>query len=644
MEDKDKDKIREETLKAIREGKEISGYIISYGNESRSYTVKIDVGNVTNYRIRGLNNHITYFFVIQAYTRLKEFSEISEEASATPKPEEELLSVIEKGLTEEKISQVISRKIKQFGYDFFRSNAPSFTPLADAPVGPDYIIGPGDRFTISIWGRIEGTFSVDVDRNGGITLPKVGVIKVWGLTFSELKKTIYKRLSKYYSRFQINITMDRLRLIRIFVVGEAINPGSYTLSSVSTVYSALISAGGPSKRGTMRSIQLIRDGNVIKIIDLYDFLLKGDKSQDERLQSGDTIFIPVIGPVVGITGNVKRPAIYELKGPVNLQTMIALAGEVTFLGYLQKIQVERIEAHQKKIIADLDISESLNGEWPQLKTPLQDGDLIKIFPILPDTRGVVYLEGHVRRTGSYEFKEGMKILDLISSFDQLLPEPYFDYAEITRLAPPDFRPEIISFDLGRLLRGDLSENIELKEQDRITIYSREDLQEIPQVEIAGNVQRQGKYPLVGNMRVKDLVYDAGNLLRSAYHQEAEITRLIKTDKGVRSMVININLSEALKENPEHNILLIEDDRVLIRQIPEWYTDKIITIEGEAKFPGVYSFSKGERLSSVLERAGGFSDHAYLKGAFFTRESAKRAQEERLKGFIGRLEEDILNAE
>ncbi|MBW2104946.1 MAG: polysaccharide biosynthesis/export family protein [Deltaproteobacteria bacterium] len=255
-------KLKTETLEAIPEGKEISGYIICYGRESGNYSNKVDVGNVTRYRIRGLSNYITYFFAIQAYTKLKEFSDLSEEVFATPKPEEELLSAIEKGFAVEKIAQVISRKIKQFGYDFFLSKTPSFTPLADAPVSSDYVIGPGDSFTISLWGRIECTFSVEVDRNGEITLPKVGVIKVWGLSFSELKKTIYNQLSKYYSGFQMNITMDRLRTIRIFVVGEATNPGSYTLSSVSTVYSALISAGGPSKRGSMRKIQLLRNGNV----------------------------------------------------------------------------------------------------------------------------------------------------------------------------------------------------------------------------------------------------------------------------------------------------------------------------------------------------------------------------------------------
>jgi protein involved in polysaccharide export with SLBB domain len=545
-----------------------------------------------------------------------------------------------------RIPTSVSKDLRQFGYNLFRATVSTFAPVTDVPVGPDYIIGPGDRFNISLWGRIERSYKAEVDLNGEITLPKIGTLKVWGLTFSELKRYLLRQFSKHYRGFHINVVMARLRTIRAFMIGEVITPGSYTLSSLSTVYNALFAAGGPSKRGTMRNIQLIRNGKIIRTIDLYDFLLKGDKSQDERVQSGDTIFVPIIGPVVGIAGKVMRPAIYEIKGKMTLGELFDLAGGVTPIGYLQRVQIERIVAHEKRIVEDFDLAEyARERHFPKLKIILQDRDLVKVFPILRTTlQSIVYLEGHVRRPGGYEFKDGMKILDLISSFDQLLPEPYLDYADIIRLVPPDLHPEIVSFNLGRLLKGDLSQNIKLKEHDRITVYSRENLRELPQVTISGEVQRPGKYPFLKNMRVKNLIYDAGNLRRSAYLPETEITRLIKTEKGVTSKMININLGEALKDNPEHNILLKEDDYVFIRQIPEWYTEKTVTIEGEVKFPGVYSFSKGERLSSVLERAGGFTEHTYLKGAIFTRESAKRKQEERLKGFIDRLEEDILRAE
>ena len=565
------------------------------------------------------------------------------------KPKEELVPAKEKSQIEislsGRISTTVSKDLTQFGYNLFRATVSTFAPVTDVPVGPEYIIGPGDSFNISLWGRIERLYQAEVDRNGEITLPKIGTLKVWGLTFSELRKYLLRKFSRHYKGFHMNVVMGRLRTIRVFVIGEVVTPGSYTLSSLATVYNALFAAGGPSKRGTMRNIQLIRNGKIIRTIDLYDFLLKGDKSQDQRLQSGDTIFGPIIGPVVGIAGNVMRPAIYEIQDKMTLGELFDLAGGVTPIGYLQRVQIERIVAHEKRIVEDFDLAQyAREGDFPKLKIILQDRDLVKVFPILPTTQEVVYLEGHVRRPGDYQFKEGMKLLDLIPSFDELLPEPYLDYADIIRLIPPDFHPETISFNLGNLLRGDLSQNIELKEHDRVTIYSRESLQEVPQVTIGGEVQSPGKYRLVENMRVKELIYNAGNLKRSAYVSEAEITRLIKTEKGVTSKVININLGEALRENPEHNIPLKEDDYLLVRQVPGWYIEKTVTLEGEVKFLGVYSFSKGERLSSVIERAGGFTEHAYLKGAFFTRESARRIQEERIKGFIDRLEEDILTAQ
>jgi len=572
--------------------------------------------------------------------------EKQEEKPAIPersKPPEEK-SEIEKSLSG-RIPTTVSKDLTQFGYNLFRTTVSTFAPVTDVPVGPDYVIGPGDRFNVTLWGRVEGSYAVEVDRNGEITLPKVGALKVWGLTFSELKDCLLRGFSKHYKGFYMNVVMGELRTIRVYVVGEVVTPGSYTLSSLSTVYNALFAAGGPSKRGTLRNIQLIRNGKVLRSIDLYDFLLRGDKSQDERLQSGDTIFVPIIGPVVGIAGNVMRPAIYEIKNTITLRELFELAGGVTSLGYLNRVQIERIVAHEKRIVEDFDLTGyAKQWDFQELKAYVKDRDLVKVFPIMPTTQDIVYLEGHVKRPGGYEFKEGMRLLDLIPSFDELLPEPYLEYADITRLVPPDFHPETVPFNLEELLKGDKSQNIELKEFDRITVYFMDTLREVPQVTISGVVQKPGKYRLLENMKVKDLIYDAGNLKRSAYIPEAEITRLIKTEKGIQSEILTINLGEALNENPEHNIALREDDYIFVRQIPEWYTDKTVSMKGEVKFPGVYSFSKGETLSSVLERAGGYTERAYLKGAVFTRECARKKQEERLQGYISQLEEDILRSQ
>jgi polysaccharide export outer membrane protein len=576
-------------------------------------------------------------------------SEVSEKQKATegapgkeiPAPKER--SEIE-AILSGKISPTVSTDLTQFGYGLFRTTVSTFAPVTDVPVGPDYVIGPGDGFSIFIWGRFDLTYPVEVNRDGEISLPKVGVLKVWGLTFSQLRDYLFAAFSKYYKGFHLNLTMDRLRTIRVYVVGEAVTPGSYTLSSLSTVYNALFAAGGPSKRGTLRKIQLIRNGKAIQTIDLYDFLLKGDKSQDERLQSGDTIFTPMIGAVAGIAGNVKRPAIYEMKGPMTLGELIDLSGGVLPIGYLQRVQIERVVAHEKRIVADFNLSSSAKGgmNGQELSVKLQDADLVKIFPIYSATQKIVYLEGHVKRPGGYEFKKGMRISDIVPSLAELLPEPYLKYAHLIRLVPPDFRPYTIAVNLEKLfVDKDQKQNIPLQEQDRLIIFAMKDMREIPQVSATGEVNKPGKYPLVENMRVKDLVYEAGNLKRSAYMPEAEIKRLVKTEKEVISKILNIDLNEALKENPEHNILLKEDDTLFVRQIPKWFVDKTVSITGEVKFPGAYSFHKGERLSEVLERAGGLTPEAYLPAAFFTRESIRKTQQKRIQEFIEEQEQEMM---
>ena len=560
-------------------------------------------------------------------------------APSAPKEKSEIEAILSG-----KIPSTVSVDLAQFGYELFRATVSTFAPVTDVPVGPDYVIGPGDRFTIFVWGRIDLSHQVEVGRDGEISIPKIGVLKVWGLTFSQMRDYIIGQLSRYYKDFQLNLSMDRLRTIRVYVVGEAVNPGSYSLSSLSTVYNALFAAGGPSKRGTLRKIQLLRNGKAIRTVDLYEFLLKGDRSQDERLQSGDTIFIPVIGPVAGIAGNIKRPAIYELKGPMNLGELIELSGGVSPIGYLQRVQIERVVAHEKRIVEDFDLSSFAKGEArdPKLAVKLQDADLVKIFPIYPKTEKIVYLEGHVKRPGGYEIKEGMRVLDLIPSIKDLLPEPYLKYAYVVRLIPPDLRPSTLPVNLEKLyLHNDQGENIPLQELDRLLIFGLKDMREIPQVTASGELNKPAKFPWVENMRVKDLIYQAGNLKRSAYLAEAEITRLVKDGKEVASKLIYVDLNEVLKENPAHNILLEEDDQLTIRQIPRWYVDKKVSVMGEVKFPGAYTYQKGERLSSVLERAGGFTPDAYLLAAFFTRESVRKVQEKRIQEFIEEQERELI---
>jgi len=558
-------------------------------------------------------------------------------------PLEEGPSAIEQLLSGE-ISEDVSTRLIQFGYDVFQRPVSTFAPVTSVPVGPDYPLGPGDSFTVTLWGRVNAQYPVIVDRNGKIVLPEVGVLEVGGMTFARLEEYLGHEFSRKHTDFKMAVTMGRLRTIRVYVVGEAQTPGSYTLSSLSTVINAVFAAGGASKNGTLREIRLSRNEGETLTIDLYDFLLGGDKSNDTRLRDGDTIFIPLIGSVVGIAGNVKRSAIYEMSEPMTLAQALDLAGGVTYAGWLQRVQVERIQDHEKRIVVDFDMSGGTAGTDSRqpLETIMQDGDVIKVFPVLPFEQNVVYLEGHVYRPGKYELKPRMRLRDVLNSYEVLQAQPNLEYGEIGRLVEPDYHKTVIPFNLGKVLEGDESENIELARFDTIRIF-RWDERIKSTVSISGLVYEPNEYRLVPNMKVSDLVNTAGGLMKNAYLKNAEITRRHITQDGMQTEKLDINLEKALAGVPEHNIALQDYDYLVVRPIPELEFDRMATISGEAMFPGTYPVKRGETLSSLIERAGGFTQRAYFRAAVFTRESAKALQQERMDELIGQMEEGVLTS-
>jgi protein involved in polysaccharide export with SLBB domain len=473
-------------------------------------------------------------------------------------PPAEKTSVFEQFISEKGISFSVSTDIKQFGYDLFRQppstfqfgydlfrQPPStFAPVEKVekvPVGPDYVLGPGDEIRINVWGRIEGQWNVVVDRDGTINLPKVGTIGVTGLTFKELREMLRRELSKYFTGFEMNVSMGALRTIGVYVVGNADRPGAYTVSSLSTLINALFEAGGPSKTGTMRDIQVKRNGKTIVHFDIYDFLLKGDKTKDIRLMPEDVVFIPPVGPLVGIAGNVRNPAIYELKGETTISQLIEMAGGLSDIAFSGRVQIERIIDNTRQTVFGSSLVEAKSMK-------VQGGDLVKIFPVVQDKR---------------------------------------------------------------ILR------------------------------ISGAIHREGEYGLKSGMTVKDLILMAGGLKYYAYNKEAELTRVHVTDKGPITEKILINLEKALAGESETNILLKEDDYLFVRTVPEWQVYRMVSASGEVKFPGVYTIKKGETLSSLIERAGGYTDRAYLRGAMFTRERVRELQQKQIDEMTERLERELL---
>jgi protein involved in polysaccharide export with SLBB domain len=577
----------------------------------------------------------------------RDASEVSPGKRAPFKAQEP--SAIERTLSE---SPVLADKVQaqpygtqglvQFGYNFFRPEATGFAAQTDIPVGPDYLIGAGDRMILSIWGSVNATLNLLVSRSGEVTLPKVGAVKVAGQRFDQLPALLTAAIARNYKNFNLNLNMGKLRPIKVYLVGEVVAPGDYNLNSLSTLLNALSAAGGPTKSGSLRNIQIHRSGKVIETVDLYDFFLKGDKGKDIRLQPGDTILVPALGSVAGISGNVRRPAIYELKGERTLKDLLVLADGINPTGYLQRVQLYRVQAHDKKVVSDfnLDLKGGKSIDEVAGGIAIQDLDLVKVLPIDSVLRGYVRLNGHVLRPGDYALKPGMRMSTLLAG-DNLLPEYYPSAGQIIRLYPPDLHPEVTFFDVARALKGEPGYDPELKEFDRVKIYARKEKEEIPFVKVNGEVQKPVQTRFFDNMTVRDLVMQGGNVKQTAYLKNAEITRLKRSGDSVSSYSLSVDLAKALQGGSE-NLKLEPFDELTVRRIPNWAeeTGRYAVLQGEFVFPGTYPIFKGERLSSVIARAGGFSERAYLKGAKFTRETARQLQQRRMDEALAKAQLDI----
>ncbi|MBL0225845.1 MAG: SLBB domain-containing protein [Geobacteraceae bacterium] len=562
-----------------------------------------------------------------------------------PQPPSALeLSFARKGITLQDSQQLesVSRNFKQFGYDFFKNSTQLQAVMGALPVGDDYQVGPGDRLMLSVWGSMDGRFEVQVDRNGEVSIPKAGNVYVWGMSLASAREAINRTLGRYFKNYQMTLTLARLRTIQVFVVGEVETPGSYQVSSLATVVNALGAAGGPAKNGTLRSIRVNRDGKTVADVDLYDLFLTGDRSKDLRLQNGDTIFVPVIGPVVAVAGEVRRPAIYEMNGPMTLFQALKMAGGVTASGYTGRMQLERLVENRARIVQDIPIdSGNLEDKLP--KIVMQDRDMIKVSPVQAATRQIVSLKGNVLRPGEFEFRSGMRLKDLIPSTDALLPESYLEVAEITRLMPPDYRRELLTVNLRRALAGVEQDNIVLQEQDTVKIFSRWEMVEKPRVSINGAVVKPGTFDYKQGMTVRDLVTAAGSPRRNAYFEEAELSRIIISGDKAESKRLQLNLGKAMAGDAQHNLPLQADDVLIVRGVTEWFdaSNKLITLDGEVRFPGIYSIARGEKLSSVIARAGGYTDKAYLRGAKFLRQSVRQDQQKRLEEVAAKAEKEVL---
>jgi protein involved in polysaccharide export with SLBB domain len=510
-----------------------------------------------------------------------------------------------------------NRAPERFGVDILTSGTRDANAIPmDLPVGPDYVVGPGDGLAIDLWGAVSQRLQRTVDREGRILLPEYGPILVSGKTLGDVQLTIQQLMRTQLRDISTDVSLSRLRTVRVYVVGEVTVPGAYDLSSLSSPLNALVAAGGPTEHGSLRSIKHYRGKQLLEVVDAYDLLLRGVGSDQMRLESGDSLLVPPVGPQVIIEGMVRRPAIYELHGRTSLEDALDLAGGVLPAAALKQVQVERLMAHENRTMFSLDLSEKASAEnvESQLRSfQIQDGDRIHIFPIAPYNEQAIYLEGHVLRPGRYSYKEGMTVLDLVTSYSDLLPEPSEKYAEIVRLNAPDFRPSVESFDLAAALANPASAP-KLKPLDTVRIFSKYDFEPAPQVWVDGQVRSPGQYSTSGQVHFRDAIYLAGGITPDAAMDSAQIFR---SDKNGTEKILSVNLKEALDGNAADNVALQPHDRIVVQRNTTKAEPPTVYVKGDVANPGRYPFTSGMQVEDLVRAAGGLKPSADAQDAVLT---------------------------
>jgi protein involved in polysaccharide export with SLBB domain len=509
-------------------------------------------------------------------------------------------------------------RLERFGAGVFEHGTGNADQLPmDVPVGPDYVIGPGDGLNVDLWGSVSQRLQRVVDREGRLSLPEVGTVLVSGKTLGQVQQTLQKQLRNEFRDVETDVSLARLRTVRVYVVGDVANPGAYDVSSLSTPLNALYAAGGPTSRGSLRVVKHYRGKELVEDVDLYDLLLHGVHSDLKRLESGDTIQVPPARPQIALDGMVRRPALYELLDEKSLDEVLELAGGVLPSGALRHIEIERVQAHQNHTMLSLDLPDADTADQVSkalASFKVQDGDKIRIFPILPYSQQTVYLDGHVFRPGKYGYREGMKVSDLLHSFSDMLPEPSHRHAEIIRLSAPDFRPAVLAFNLDEAVKGDPKGDLLLQPLDTVRIFSRYDFEDPPEVTVSGEVRRPGVHRTSGDLHIRDAVYLAGGLTPDALLSDAQVFRR----QNEKTEVVSVNLEAALRGDAANNLLLQPRDRLIIHRDLAKADPASVQIEGEVARPGKYPLGEGMTATELVRLAGGFKRDAYTDLADLSR--------------------------
>jgi polysaccharide export outer membrane protein len=545
--------------------------------------------------------------------------------------------------------------LKPFGYDLFQGAPSTFAPVTNVPVPADYIVGPGDLINVQLFGNQNRNLRLTVSRDGQINFPGLGPINVSGRSFERVAADLEQRVARQMLGVRASVSMGDTRSIRVFVVGEAMRPGTYTVSGLATITSALYAAGGVKPIGSLRDVQLKRQGTLVRSLDLYDLLLRGDTSDDAKLLPGDVIFIPPVAATVAVDGEVQRPAIYEVRKDTSVAEIIELAGGLSNEADTSRVALVRVDENRARVV--LNVPLDAGGGSQQL---LRRGDSLRVLRLRPTIDSGVSIEGHVFRPGVVAWNEQLRLTDVIGSVDELKPNADLQYVMVRREQPPDRRIEVVSADLSAALRDPGSpENIPLRPRDRVIVFDRESgrsqllepvLEEMRRqatlnspsevVRIDGRVKARGNYPLEPQMRISDLLRAGGGLQDAAYGAKAELTRYRITGNARSTELIDVDLAAILNGEESADLLLHPFDFLNVKEVPEWSGQEQVTLAGEVRFPGIYPIRRGETLRMVLDRAGGLSSLAFPSGAVFMRKELQEREQAQIDRLAERLQGDL----
>ncbi|RKD90766.1 SLBB domain-containing protein [Mangrovibacterium diazotrophicum] len=504
-----------------------------------------------------------------------------------------------------------------FGYQLFNQNKLSFEPSVNIPVPADYVVGIGDELSINVWGASQQTYLLQVDGNGSVNIPDLGPVKVAGQNFDKVRASLLKRLSAIYSGMTggnpntfAEVSINNLRSIKVNVVGEAINPGTYTLPATASAFNALYLSGGPNENGSFRSIRIMRDNKVAGEIDVYDYLLNNNTANNIALRDQDIIFIPTYHKRVEAIGAFKRDAIFELKEGENINQLLKYTGGFTDKASQARLLITRFTEDGYKLE---DVKRDAFGSFT-----LQNGDVIRAEEVINMFENRVSIDGAVYRPGTYALDDNMKLSALLTKAGGLVPNYFSERGLIIRL-DKQLYPTTIPFDVNEVLSG--TNDPVLQKEDQIIIRDIFSIGERKTIRILGEVMKPEEYSFYRNMTLKDLIFLAGGMKEAASESYIEVARRNSYQEAadINSKMVSLYtfaVSRDLNLSDEDAAFILQPfDQVYVRKAPSYDPQRTVTILGEVKYPGQYSISsKDERISDLVERAGGLTPYAFTEGA------------------------------